>query len=967
MRPIRPPTSQSPVLIPRSTLRAAALATLGLVALAHAATVQPLLRFEFSGQLDGAVYSEPGGLPATAEVAFDAAGSGPIVEGGFISANGEDTASPDEGLKATLDAGLDFATTSFVAEALVRPISTTQGSGNDAGSQGSVITIDGGFDLGFAGNTVRTGYYDGSSTYYSVTTPNDLSLDAFTHIAAVYSTTGGIELFVNGVSQGKAGPGSAAAFDPIQVVGLLNIDCCGLNRGFHGDVDAVALSSFTGPFDPASDFVLPVPRGLAIRSHPRSTVVLEGLPATFRVVAAGQAPAYQWLKNGNEIPGATGAEYVTPPTVAADNDSRYSVRVTSGGENMTSTEAILTVVPRSANAYATAVLLDSPAIYYRLDETAGPVAQNLGTLGPAANGLYVESGVTLGETPAFAALGTAMRLDGVSGYLGMPAVSGVAFTQVTVEVWLNRAADIAGLVALLAGDGFEAGDLHFNLAGTDTGSAIEWAVAGNSAHPRFAPGWELNRWYHLAVTYDAQGGNPNVNVYLDGALIGQGATTGSSPVGLGGGRLGMWLNTFASPPEEQRAFPGALDEFAFYPTVLSADRILAHFNAVETRVGLATQPKDALVIEGSVATFSVVATGPNPAYQWLKNGQPVSGATSAVYTTPPTTLADSGTRYSVRVSNAANSVTSSEATLEVIARPAGGYAATVLEDQPLVFYRFEETAGPTAANVGSLGAAADATYAETGIALGQPGATAELGKAVDLDGLAGFVQVPDLGVGPQPAASVEFWLRRRSNPASITAVYANDGFETYDLHLNLVSGGRFEFAVSGNTGFPQFAASGGLDEWHHVVLAYEVIDLTVSQIRYYLDGALQATAASTETPLGFTEGRIGAWFNTLADPAETQRFLDGQLDEFALYATALGPNQVLRHYAAANAVAERPTLTIGRQGSQLVLQWSGTGFILQANADVAQTGGWADVPGATTSPVTVNPTGASRFYRLVHP
>ena len=52
---------------------------------------------------------------------------------------------------------------------------------------------------------------------------------------------------------------------------------------------------------------------------------------------------YQWLKNGVNIPGATGSSYTTPPTVAGDDVRLFSVVVSNGGGSVTSNNATLTV------------------------------------------------------------------------------------------------------------------------------------------------------------------------------------------------------------------------------------------------------------------------------------------------------------------------------------------------------------------------------------------------------------------------------------------------------------------------------------------------------------------------------------------------------------------------------------------------------------------------------------------------
>jgi hypothetical protein len=79
-----------------------------------------------------------------------------------------------------------------------------------------------------------------------------------------------------------------------------------------------------------------------------------------------------------------------------------------------------------------------------------------------------------------------------------------------------------------------------------------------------------------------------------------------------------------------------------------------------------TQPANQTVTPGQTATFSVTAEGTIPlSYQWQKGTTAISGATSSSYTTPATTTADSGSQFSVVVSNAVGSVSSKAATLTV--------------------------------------------------------------------------------------------------------------------------------------------------------------------------------------------------------------------------------------------------------------------------------------------------------------
>jgi hypothetical protein len=83
-----------------------------------------------------------------------------------------------------------------------------------------------------------------------------------------------------------------------------------------------------------------------------------------------------------------------------------------------------------------------------------------------------------------------------------------------------------------------------------------------------------------------------------------------------------------------------------------------------------SQPANQSVTVGQTATFSVTATGTGPlAYQWYDNGVAITGATSSTYTTPPTTLGNSGSVFTVTVTNLAGTVTSMGATLTVTSIP----------------------------------------------------------------------------------------------------------------------------------------------------------------------------------------------------------------------------------------------------------------------------------------------------------
>ncbi|HLS28691.1 MAG TPA: immunoglobulin domain-containing protein, partial [Opitutales bacterium] len=87
-----------------------------------------------------------------------------------------------------------------------------------------------------------------------------------------------------------------------------------------------------------------------ISQHPHSKIVRAGDDVEFTVQAVGKEPfEYQWMKNGQIIPGETEAS-LQLQNVEGDDSARYTVKVTNEVGEVTSEDALLSISPQIITA-----------------------------------------------------------------------------------------------------------------------------------------------------------------------------------------------------------------------------------------------------------------------------------------------------------------------------------------------------------------------------------------------------------------------------------------------------------------------------------------------------------------------------------------------------------------------------------------------------------------------------------------
>jgi len=346
---------------------------------------------------------------------------------------------------------------------------------------------------------------------------------------------------------------------------------------------------------------------LTISTQPENQSVKIGQAADFSVVAKGTGTlTYQWKKNGTAIAGATAASYATPAATTADNNAKFTVVVTDSTGSVTSNAAVLTV-------------------------TASAVAPSI-TTQPA------NRTVSVGQVAAFSVTATGTAPLTYQWKKNGAAISGATSSSYTTPAATssdNNASFTVTVTNSVSSLASSAATLTVNLPTAITAQPASRAVnAGQTA----------------TFTVAATGAGTLTYQWKKNGVAISGATSASY-----------------TTPAEVVSDNGA----AFTVTVTGAGGSATSNAATLTVSGppsIAAQPANRSVTAGQTATFTVTATGSGTlTYQWKKGGVAVNGATSSSYTTPATTTADSGSQFTVTVTNSVGSVTSNAATLTVAA------------------------------------------------------------------------------------------------------------------------------------------------------------------------------------------------------------------------------------------------------------------------------------------------------------
>jgi len=222
----------------------------------------------------------------------------------------------------------------------------------------------------------------------------------------------------------------------------------------------------------------------------------------------------------------------------------------------------------------------------------------------------------------------------------------------------------------------------------------------------------------------------------------------------------------------------------------------------------------------------------------------------------------------------------------------------VRADNPVSYWRLGETSGTTAAdsvggNHGTLNG---------GITLGLAGIPADDSNiAMRFNGTTGYIQVANnANLNLVGDFTLELWARPTVLDGSIRTVLQKSTSQ-YRIGLNNNNAWRgtvYADTVTYSLVAPTAATVG---QWHHLVLTRNG-----STIKFYVNGVSVATQTNAGNPI-----KAGTGILAIGRSGPTSgAYFSGDLDEVAIYNTALPESRIVAHYNAGQPVQQlAPTAT----------------------------------------------------------
>jgi hypothetical protein len=368
-------------------------------------------------------------------------------------------------------------------------------------------------------------------------------------------------------------------------------------------------------------------------------------PPPLFVAAGGTAPlSYQWYQDSVPISCATTSTLALSHLQVSDSGT-YDVTVSNSLGSVTSSNAIVEVLPLPTNTYQATVISEFPEAYYPMHETNGTVAYDL--IGTEDNyGQYLGT-FTLGSPgPGGSDLGTAVAFDGTTAYVNITNQTVMEFSgQMTLEAWakildtndvqvivghgtylIENPSDIADELGILNTNGQGCYFIGYAEEASLIGGAYMTYVTNSLNFP--IPASDVGNWVHLVGVADGA----SWRLYKNGVEITNTPNTNGALLANGGWSIGA-INNYFADGITGAFFDGSIDNVAIYDYALTAGMIQQHYqigltghggNSAPTTVTIqsSVQPSGTSIVMSWNSGFLQQATSLNGPWTY------VSGAVS---------------------------------------------------------------------------------------------------------------------------------------------------------------------------------------------------------------------------------------------------------------------------------------------------------------------------------------------------
>src|ERR1700690_3347794 len=417
-------------------------------------------------------------------------------------------------------------------------------------------------------------------------------------------------------------------------------------------------------------------------TRPASITVPLGQTATFSVSATGTGTiTYQWFKNGVAINGATSSSYTTPPTVAGDTGSFFTVTVTDLAGSVTSAPGTLPVqLPTllAENLVPSSVTPPYNSSVFLVPTFSGGTAV-IGSTGVGSSNI-TNSAVSGGSYP--------------TPLLTSPTTYTLTVTDSKGNVVSTTCLVTPGAVSISpispGNQTLAPGQIPFSV--TATGGAtnsLTWTATGGTFTGNVWTAPTTPGTYTITATsVDEPSLSVTTTITISAPIIN--TQPQSQHICTSSGLLLSVAASYATSNQwnfNGTAIPGATSSTFSVPSASSAN--VGNYSVTVTNgVGSVTSTVATIAVGSSitsnpvssslhptqVAAFSVAGQGVGSlSYQWYQipsggtTGVAISGATSPNYATPPVDLSYDGSQYYATVTDSCGPLTSSDATLSVTA------------------------------------------------------------------------------------------------------------------------------------------------------------------------------------------------------------------------------------------------------------------------------------------------------------